>query len=73
MKTMTRQHNPRYYVPAPSWWPLIGSVTLLLMASGFVVLLQEHKLGAYIMAAGALILAYMLTGWFGTVIRESVS
>lgn len=72
MKTLARQHVPHYYVPAPSWWPLIGSVALLLMASGFVVLLQEQRLGAYIMAAGGLILAYMLTGWFGNVIRESV-
>ena len=72
MKTMTQEHNPRYYVPSPSWWPLIGSVALLMIVSGFVVLLQEHKFGAYIMLAGGLILAYMLSGWFGNVIRESV-
>jgi cytochrome c oxidase subunit 3 len=73
MKTMTQEHNPRYYVPAPSWWPLIGSVALLMIASGFVVLLQEHTSGAYIMVAGGIILAYMLSGWFGNVIRESVA
>lgn len=73
MQTMEQTENPRYYVPAPSWWPLVGSVALLLMAGGFVILLQHNTLGAYVMAAGGLILVTMLFGWFGNVIRESVA
>jgi cytochrome c oxidase subunit 3 len=70
METTTQ--TQRYYVPAPSWWPLVGSVALLLMAVGFVILLQKNASGSYVMIAGALILIAMLFGWFGTVIRESV-
>lgn len=63
--------QPHYYLPAPSYWPIIGSFSLLTIFSGFVLLLQHITAGAYMMAAGGLILVYMLFGWFGTVIRES--
>lgn len=72
MQTIEQTNTQRYYVPAPSWWPLVGSVALLLLASGFVILLQNNASGSYVMIAGALILITMLFGWFGTVIRESV-
>jgi cytochrome c oxidase subunit 3 len=68
-KTMPEQ--ARYYLPAPSYWPIIGSFSLLIIFSGFVLLLQHMTAGPYMMAAGALILVYMLFGWFGTVISES--
>lgn len=70
MNTNTSEKT-RYYIPEPSYWPIIGSLALLVMSSGFVLLLQQVAAGPYIMAAGALILGYMLFGWFGTVIRES--
>lgn len=63
----------RYYLPTPSWWPVVGSVALLTLAGGFVLVLQQIHAGAYVMGAGALILVSMLFGWFGTVIRESVA
>jgi len=65
--------NSRYYLPAPSWWPIFGSVALLALAGGFVLLLQHVAAGPYLMLGGALVLAYMLIGWFGAVIRESTS
>lgn len=65
--------SSRYYLPGPSWWPLVGSIALLTLASGFVLLLQRIAAGPYLMAAGALILTGMLFGWFGAVIRESVT
>ncbi len=69
----TTPQSQRYYLPAPSWWPIVGSVALLLLAGGFVLLLQQSRAGTYLMGAGALILAGMLFGWFGAVIRENVS
>jgi cytochrome c oxidase subunit 3 len=62
-----------YYVPPPSVWPLVGSVALLALASGFVLFLNRMAAGIYVMALGLAILAVMLIGWFGVVIRESLS
>lgn len=70
----TAAHTPhRYYLPAPSFWPIIGSIALLTLATGFVLLLQKVDAGPYLMIVGALILVVMLFGWFGSVIRESVA
>ncbi|HEY3327077.1 MAG TPA: cytochrome c oxidase subunit 3, partial [Novimethylophilus sp.] len=63
----------KYYLPAPSLWPITGSIALLTLTTGFVLLLQKIHAGPYVMAVGALILVAMLFGWFGTVIRENVA
>jgi cytochrome c oxidase subunit 3 len=61
----------RYYLPAPSHWPILGSIALFLMAMGAVLLINQASGGPILLAAGAVVLLYMLFGWFGTVIRES--
>ncbi|MES2637707.1 MAG: cytochrome c oxidase subunit 3 [Pseudomonadota bacterium] len=66
-------HAKHYYLPAPSWWPIVGSVAIITLASGFLLRLQSIQSGLYLMIAGALIMAYMLFGWFGAVIRESLA
>ncbi len=63
-------HLP-YYQPPPSLWPIVGSLGLLTLAGGFVLLLAKDIAGPWVMGAGAAIFVYMLFGWFGTVIRES--
>jgi len=60
-----------YYFAPPSHWPIVGSVALLTMAVGGVMLMNSVGGGGIILAVGAAILVYMLFGWFGTVIRES--
>ncbi|MFY9327802.1 MAG: cytochrome c oxidase subunit 3 [Georgfuchsia sp.] len=62
-----------YYQPPPSRWPIVGSLALLAIASGFVLFLAKSGAGIYLMAAGGLMLVVMLAGWFGTVIRESLA
>lgn len=62
-----------YYVPPPSIWPLVGSVALLALASGFALNLHEISAGPYLMGLGGLILLVMLFGWFGAVIKESLA
>jgi len=61
----------RYYLPAPSHWPIVGSTALFLLALGAVLSFNEVGAGWYVLAAGFAVLFYMLVGWFGTVIRES--
>ena len=64
--------NKKYYVPEPSYWPVIASSALFLMAGGFAMMLNKMVTGKPLMIVGALILAYLLYGWFSEVIRESV-
>ena len=60
-----------YYLPQPSHWPITGACALLLTTAGAATWLNRGAAGPYVLAAGMALLAYMLVGWFGTVIRES--
>jgi cytochrome c oxidase subunit 3 len=62
-----------YHQPPPSYWPLAGSLALLALAGGFVLLLAGMRWGLYVMAGGALLLAWMLFGWFRDVVREDLA
>ena len=63
--------NGGYYLPEPSHWPIVGSVGMFLMLAGFANFL--HGGNSLVMIAGAAIIIFMLFGWFGTVINESLS
>lgn len=71
---------PRYYIPHSSVWPIIGSIALFLTAFGAATLIHQSTgkvaasghFGAPILYTGLAVLAFMMFGWFGTVIRESL-
>ena len=73
MATSSHTAANSYYLPAPSHWPVIGSVAIFLLAMSGVLLFNAHPTGWYTLAAGFAVLLYFLFGWFGTVIRESES
>ncbi len=60
-----------YFLPPPSRWPIIGACSLLLTTLGAAMWVNRGPAGPYVLAAGALLLVWMLFGWFGSVIRES--
>lgn len=60
----------RYYLPEPTPWPILGAAALLAMAMGAVSWINHLPEGPYIVCGGVVLLAVMLIGWFGTVIRE---
>jgi len=60
-----------YYLPEPSAWPVTGSIGIFLMLGGFANFL--HGGNWMVMVVGLAILIYMLFGWFGTVVNESLS
>ena len=72
--------TPRYYVPHSSPWPIIGSVALAVTAYGAVNFIHQstEKVGAEgswgqpVFFIGLAMIAFMMFGWFGTVIRESI-
>lgn len=61
-----------YYLPEPSYWPIIGSIGLFCFMLGAANWLHQHVFGPYLFAAGTLIIIYMLFGWFSTVIDENL-
>jgi cytochrome c oxidase subunit III len=71
---------PRYHVPHSSPWPIIGSFALFVTAFGagsFIhqttdKFVAEGSFGAPIFYFGLALIAFMMFGWFGVVIKESV-
>lgn len=68
---MATHQESYYYVPGPSAWPLVGSIALLLMATGAVLTMNGLGAGMPTLLAGTGVLLYMMFGWFRKVIGES--
>src|SRR5688572_14204899 len=62
-----------YYLPNPSPWPLITSVSLFVLAIGTVLTINGISPGGWLMLLGAGGIIAMITSWFGQVIGESES
>lgn len=54
-----------------SAWPLLGTGALLLLVIGALRVLHAQPWASPPLLAGALLLAWMLYGWFGAVIRDA--
>lgn len=72
------QHYERYYVPAQSYWPIVGAVGLFCIAFGAGGYVNEVTKGVdgnsgYLLLAGIATLIFMLVGWFKNVIDESMT
>ena len=70
--------NHDYHILEPSPWPLIGSVSAFLMASGFVTWWKEiaiagMHLGPFIFGAGIIGVLYTMLSWWTDVVREANS
>jgi cytochrome c oxidase subunit III len=63
--------SARYFIPDPSRWPIFGSIALLCMASGAASWFNGWSPGKFVLLVGALILFYMIAGWFTAVAMES--
>ena len=70
---MAESHDASiYYVPHHSQWPIVGSVGLCTTVVGAANWINGHAWGEWVMFAGIAVLIYMLFGWFGNVISESI-
>jgi cytochrome c oxidase subunit 3 len=67
----THDRQLHYSVPAPMPWPIMGSASLFLMALGAIFVFNSRMGGWVSIAAGFMLLLYMMVRWFGDVIRES--
>src|SRR3954470_12644299 len=71
VSTTTEERQQHYSIPQPMPWPIMGSVSLFLMALGTVFVINNAAGGWVFIAAGFMLLIYMMVRWFGDVIRES--
>ncbi len=62
-----------YYVPHGSHWPIVGSVGLFSTVFGAANWMNGNGWGEFVMYGGIGVLLVMLFGWFGSVIKESIS
>lgn len=68
---MSTADHGEYFIPEPSKWPLVGTIALLTTVIGAVQTIHNGSLHL-LLVAGLLMVAYLLFGWFGTVINESM-
>ena len=71
MSAGTHAAAPHYFVPAPSQWPLVGSIAMAFAGFGAVGTVNHTAWGPWSLLAGFAILFYMMVGWFSTVAGES--
>lgn len=69
----THGKQAHYSVPQPMPWPVMGSASLFMMALGAVFVFNGMNAGWIGIAAGFMLLLYMMVRWFGDVISESES
>jgi len=67
----TTARQAHYHVPQPMPWPIMGSMSIFMLALGGVFVMNDAGGGWVGMAAGTMLLVYMMFRWFGDVIRES--
>ena len=61
-----------YYIPEPSKWPLVATFALLTTVIGAVHTIHNGSV-SWLLAAGLALVVYMIFGWFGAVIEESMA
>ena len=74
------EKTTEYYVPAESKWPIICAVALFITAIGAASFIQQTtsfvdndgSLGKYILFVGVAGILYVMFGWFGDTVKESL-
>ena len=63
--------QPYYFVPAPSRFPVLTALGMLLVIFGAGQWINSHAWGAYVLLAGFALVVFILQQWFRTAIGES--
>ena len=61
-----------YFIPEPSRWPIVGTLSLFVSFAGAAIMLNGSGFGTFIFGLGIAALIYMFAGWFADVIGESL-
>ena len=60
-----------YYIPKPSYWPLLAAIAICTTLVGAASWLHIDWYGPYIFFIGLSLITFMMFGWFGEVIYEN--
>jgi cytochrome c oxidase subunit 3 len=72
MSVEKAEHN-KYFVPEPSPWPIVASLSVLVILLGTALAINGVLVGGMLMVLGFALFAYLLFAWFGDVVREDMS
>lgn len=61
-----------YYIPDGTYWPIIGSIGITALFVGFANQMHGVEWGGSVMGLGVAITIFMMFGWLGQVVNESV-
>lgn len=61
-----------YYVPHGTYWPIIGSIGITALFVGFANQMHGVEWGGSVMGLGLAIMIFMMFGWLGQVVNESI-
>lgn len=67
------QPTDHYYIAEPSYWPIVATSGMFSLVLGLVQVLHDGAIGPYLMGLGILLLLTTMFGWFGAVVKESLS
>ena len=68
---MAHAKNHDYHILHPSLWPLLGAIGGFVMLFGAVLWMHAH--GPWMFLVGAVIVAYVMYGWWGETIAEDLN
>ena len=68
---MAGAKNHDYHILPPSPWPLIGSMTALVMAAGGIMYMHDATGGGWVFLIGIAGVLFTMWGWWHQVIREA--
>ncbi|MBT8127501.1 MAG: cytochrome c oxidase subunit 3 [Gammaproteobacteria bacterium] len=70
---MSTTNHGEYYIPEPSKWPIVGTIALTTTVIGAVNTIHAGGEINLLLPVGLLLIAYLLFGWFGAVVDESMA
>ena len=70
---MSDHAKSNYFLPNPSYWPIIASIGLFFIAIGLINWIHQNVWGLWSLAGGLLIIIFVMFSWFGGVIAESLA
>ena len=68
---MAGAKNHQYHIVNPSVWPLVGSLSAMVMLAGVVMWMHDHHAGTYVGFAGLIGVLFTMFSWWVDVIKEA--